>query len=114
MSILLHIADRQAWEAAVQSGDYRADSLAQEGFIHCSLAEQVIPVANALYRGRLDLLLLVIDPAKVTAEIRFEDCYEKGEEFPHIYGPLPVEAVGQVLAFEPDQDGRFTMPPAFT
>lgn len=109
MSKLLHIAERQAW-AAAESGDYRPDSLAQEGFIHCSLPQQVIVVANALYRGRRDLLLLVIDPVKVPAEIRYEDCYDSGQEFPHIYGPLPTAAVSQVLTFEPGPDGRFALP----
>lgn len=111
MPMLLHIAERRAWAAAVQSDNFRPESLAQEGFIHCSLPEQVIAVANALYHGRQDLLLLVIDPAKVPSEIRFEDCYESGQEFPHIYGPLPVEAVDQVLAFGPEPDGRFILPP---
>jgi uncharacterized protein (DUF952 family) len=106
----LHIAERRAWSAAVQAGDYRPDSLAQDGFIHCSLPEQVVPVANSLYRGRQGLVLLVIDPARVPVEIRNEDCYESGQEFPHIYGPLPVEAVKQVLDFVPDQDGRFSLP----
>ena len=110
MSTLLHIAERQAWAAAVKTGQYRPESLAQEGFIHCSLPGQVVAVADALYRGRPDLVLLVIDPAKVTAEIRFEDCYQSGQEFPHLYGPLPVEAVAQILEFTPDPGGRFTLP----
>ncbi len=107
---LLHIAERQAWEAAQQTGLYRPPSLADEGFIHCSLAEQIVPVADDCFRGRQGLLLLVIDPARVAAELRFEDCYESGQQFPHIYGPLPVAAVGRVLAFEPGPDGRFTLP----
>lgn len=110
MPVLLHIAERDVWAAAGQSGTYRPDNLAQDGFIHCSLPEQVIGVANAIYRGRQDLVLLVIEPAKVPAEIRYEDCYESGQEFPHIYGPLPVAAVTQTLAFEPGPDGRFGLP----
>jgi uncharacterized protein (DUF952 family) len=110
MTTLLHIAERKAWLAATQFGEYRAESLDDEGFIHCSLADQVIPVANAMYRGRKDLVLLVIDPAKVPAEIRFEDCYESGQEFPHIYGSLPLVAVDKVLEFGPGPDGQFTLP----
>lgn len=109
--MLLHIAERQVWEAAVEEGIYQPASLEDEGFIHCSLAEQVIAVANDFYRGRQGLVLLVIDPEKVPAEIRFEDCYESGQEFPHIYGPLPVEAVDRVLDFAPGPDGLFFLPP---
>jgi uncharacterized protein (DUF952 family) len=111
MAILLHIAEGQLWETAAQTGDYRPESLTQEGFIHCSLPDQVVPVANDFYRGRQDLLLLVINSSKVSAEIIFEDCYQSGQEFPHIYGPLPVEAVEQVLAFAPGPDDRFSLPP---
>ena len=110
MPTLLHIAERQTWAAAVKTGEYRPESLAEEGFIHCSLPDQVEAVADAMYRGRPDLVLLVIDPANVPAEIRFEDCYQSGQEFPHIYGLLPVDAVEQVLEFKPDEDGRFTLP----
>jgi len=111
MSLLLHIAERQAWTVAVKTGDYQPESLAQEGFIHCSLPEQVVPVADSLYRGRQGLILLVIDPDRVPAEICFEDCYESGQEFPHIYGSLPVEAVKRVLNFAPGLGGRFSLPP---
>jgi len=113
MSSLLHIAHREAWNSAAKTDHYRPESLAKEGFIHCSLPEQIVPVANAMYRGQPDLVLLVIDPARVPAAIRFEDCYQSGQEFPHIYGPLPVVAVDQVLAFEPDSDGRFILPVDF-
>ena len=44
---LFHIVDRTAWQAAAASGEYRPDSLSSEGFVHCSFAEQVAPVANA-------------------------------------------------------------------
>jgi uncharacterized protein (DUF952 family) len=110
MPTILHIAGRQAWAAAVKAGQYRPESLAEEGFIHCSFPQQVVTVADDRYRGRTDLILLVIDPAKVTAEIRFEDCYECGQDFPHIYGPLLPGAVEQVLDFKPGPDGRFTLP----
>lgn len=107
---LLHIAEREQWAAAVRAGQYQPESLAEEGFIHCSLPEQIVPVANEVYRGRQGLVLLVIDPQNVAGEIRFEDCYESGQEFPHIYGPLPVEAVAQVLDFSPGLDGLFARP----
>ena len=112
MAILLHIAEKGAWIAAQESGQYRPKSLAAEGFIHCSLPEQVVSVADTFYRGQTGLVLLVIDPARVPAEIRFEECKQSGQEFPHIYGSLPVAAVDRVLEFEPGPDSRFTWPAA--
>lgn len=112
--IILHIARREEWETAVTLGQYTADSLATEGFIHCSTVEQVLMPANALFRGQTNLLLLCIDPAQLTAPLVYEDCYETGVQFPHIYGVLNVTAVQRVLDFPPQADGSFILPPYFT
>ena len=54
------------------------------------------------------LLLLVIDPDRVEHEIREE---QSGDElFPHIYGPLNVDAVVEARPFPPNADGTFTAP----
>lgn len=105
---LLHIAPIDRWRAA--AGRYIDPSLESEGFIHCSTADQVLVPANERFAGRTDLVLLVIDPRLVDAEIVFEDCYDTGTPFPHIYGPLPVEAVLRVVPFPPLEDGRFELP----
>ncbi len=106
---ILHIAPREAWAAALEAGVYRGDTLDGEGFIHCSTPDQVLRVADALYRGRRDLVLLVIEPGRVPSEIRYEG---EAERFPHVYGPVPVEAVTAVWEFAPGPDGRFALPPA--
>lgn len=93
-------------------GVYYGDTLASEGFIHCSTTQQVVKVANALYAGRKGLMLLCIDPDRVEAEIRYETPPGTDETYPHIYGPLNSEAVVQVVGFEPDLDGRFALPEA--
>ncbi len=110
MTSLLHITTREAWQAARAAGVYRAESLETEGFIHCSLLGQVIDVANARYRGRDNLVLLVIDGERVEPEIRYEDCYETGQDFPHIYGSLSLNAISDVIAFPPGPDGTFALP----
>ncbi len=108
--MILHITTRGDWEAARTLGDYRLDTLDSEGFIHCSTPEQVLGPANALYRGQDDLVLLVIDPARLTAELVYEDCYEAGEAFPHVYGPLNLDAVVGVVPFPSLPDGSFVLP----
>lgn len=108
--MILHITERAAWETAVAAGVYCAASLAREGFIHCSTRQQVLGPANELYRGRSDLVLLCIAPDAVQAEIVYEDSYGKGEAFPHIYGPLNLDAVIQVVKFSPNPDGTFSLP----
>lgn len=110
MATILHIAKRKDWQEARACGSYRGDTLASQGFIHCSTPEQVIPVANAVFRGQDDLVLLCIDTAKVDAEIRHENLEGGDELYPHVYGPLNIDAVVSVLSFEPQADGTFALP----
>ena len=110
MSMILHIARREEWEAAQATGDYRADTLTTEGFIHCSTPAQVLGPANALFHGQSDLMLLVIEPARLAARLVYEDSHGNGEQFPHLYGPLNLDAVTRVVPFPPGPDGRFALP----
>ena len=108
MSTIYHIAPRGEWEAADGQQSYTADSLATEGFIHCSEAHQVVGVANRLYRGRTDLLLLELDPERLTADVRYER--GGGDIYPHIYGVIDRAAVVRVIPFPPRPDGAFELP----
>ncbi|HEY1303716.1 MAG TPA: DUF952 domain-containing protein [Vicinamibacterales bacterium] len=106
--MILHITTDRAWLEARSQGAYTADSLATEGFIHCSTPAQVIWVANIRFRGRTDLVLLHIDPTRLDARIVYENL-EGGEQlFPHVYGAIPIAAVVKVTPFQPSQDGSFT------
>ena len=91
---LFHLALAADWDP--EASDYRGSTigrtLAEEGFIHCSTAEQVQATADRYYRGRSDVVLLGIDPGRVDAEIRVEG------GFPHLYGPLPTAAVTSATA----------------
>jgi len=107
--MILHILPESAWAAAKESGEYRGDTLATEGFIHCSTPEQVVEVANLRFSGRQDLCLLVIDPKKVGPAILFEDG-GNGRIYPHIYGPLNLSAVTAVIPFVPLASGTFELP----
>ena len=107
--MILHIARREQWDAALQLRVYRGDTLDAEGFIHCSEPRQVAEVANAFFPGRAGLVLLVIEPALLHSELRYE-LASNGQQYPHIYGPLNPDAVTQVVAFAPGADGRFALP----
>ena len=118
MTMIYHITTRHAWEQARAAGAYRGDTLDSQGFIHCSTAFQVVRVANMFYRGQHGLVLLCIDTDKVQPQVIFEQpinpdtgAAEPGaEQFPHIYGPLNLDAVVQVVDFPPNADGTFTLP----
>jgi uncharacterized protein (DUF952 family) len=106
---ILHIASAADWAHARATWSYAADSLATEGFIHCSTPAQVLGPANALFRGRVDLLLLVLDPTRIRAEIRYEGA-PGGEQFPHVYGPVDLDAVVRAVPFPAEADGSFRLP----
>jgi len=91
-------------------GTYTADSLAAEGFIHCSEPQQVVWVANSRFRGRRDLVLLHIDPSRLEAMVRCENLEGGQELFPHVYGAISVDAVVDVTPFAPLPDGTFRSP----
>ncbi|MDP2673492.1 MAG: DUF952 domain-containing protein [Dehalococcoidia bacterium] len=107
--LILHITRRGDWEQAKSVRLYRGDTLDSVGFIHCSTENQVLTVANTSFRGQRDLLLLCIDLDKVGSEVRFEGP-SAGELFPHIYGPLNLDAIVNVLEFTPGKDGTFQLP----
>lgn len=108
--MILHITHAADWQNARAAGEYRLDTLDTEGFIHCSTPEQVLRPANEFFAGQQGLVLLVIDPARLTANLVYEDLYETGVDFPHIYGPLNLDAVTAVVPFEPLPDGTFELP----
>jgi uncharacterized protein (DUF952 family) len=110
MDIILHITNRDDRDQARASGSFRADTLGTQGFIHCSTPQQVIRAANSLFQGQHDLVLLCIDSSKVAAGIEHENLEGGDELFPHLYGPLNLEAVVSVLDFEPQADGTFILP----
>lgn len=94
--MIYHVVTAENWQKAVQQGFYEAESLALEGFIHTSKAEQVQGVLQRYYKDKIDLLLLHIDEAKLTSTLKFELAPSINEEFPHIYGPLNIDAVVKV------------------
>ena len=112
---VLHIATLSSWQEAQRAGSYAPEGLAADGFIHCSKAGQVLRAAEAYYAGRTGLVLLVIDPGRLGSEVRWEPGTDQpGELFPHVYGPLDLEAVVAVHPFEPGPDGRFSLPASLT
>ncbi|HEX7135309.1 MAG TPA: GNAT family N-acetyltransferase [Iamia sp.] len=110
---LLHITTAAPWRVALAAGSHVTPSLHADGFIHLSRPDQVALPANRLYAGRDDLLLLVIDPERLDAEVRWEPGVPTDPEsmrFPHLYGPLPVAAVISVVPWRPGADGTFAAP----
>ena len=105
---IVHLCRREDWQQAQARGTYQAASLASEGFIHSSTWQQVTDTANRYFQGMSSLALLVIHPRRLQAELRWEDAGHG--TFPHIYGPLNLDAVLRIIDFNPEPDGTFNRP----
>jgi predicted cupin superfamily sugar epimerase/uncharacterized protein (DUF952 family) len=107
---VFHLCSRAAAQSALASGQYRADSLEHEGFIHLSRAHQVLPTARAYFAGVPDIVVLVIDPTLLSAPLLYEPpaplpsdtpkTDEPGELYPHCYGPIDAVAIVDVMELD--------------
>ncbi len=94
---IYHITTNDAWEKAKEKGCYEADSLETESFIHCSTNEQVEGTLERFFGGQTDLIKLVINPSKLTHELKYEIVPSLNIAFPHVYGTINVDAVIDVI-----------------
>lgn len=109
---IYHLTTPDAWEAARAAGAYTAPSLASEGFIHASTPAQVEGSANRFFEGQPTLLALELDPGRLRSELRWDLSSHSADPFPHVYGPIDLDAVVAVVAWDRGDDGRFRWPPA--
>ena len=102
---LFHLALKGDWEQAQDSGTYqwstRGMRLTEVGFIHCSWQEQVPKTFERFYADAGEIVLLEIDPTRLNSPLR-ADSIPTGELFPHLYGPLPIEAVRSITPYGSD------------
>ena len=87
MTVLFHIATARDWERAADTGTYTTGSLHRDGIIGCSSAAQHAAVANHLFAGQSDLVLLLIDTDRLQSEVRLEQAEAGGRPVPRVDGP---------------------------
>lgn len=95
-NFIYHITTATQWERAKALGKYEADTLATEGFMHCSTEDQVAGVLERYYKGQTGLVKLTIVKDKVERPLIFELAGSINEVFPHIHGALNLDAVIEV------------------
>lgn len=107
---LVHLCGVREWEDYRTAGEVRPASLDDVGFVHLSTRRQVHLPADRLFAGRSDLVLLYVDRRVLDAPLRWEPGVPGDPAamlFPHLYGPLPLDAVVDVRPYSPGVDGRF-------
>ncbi len=63
-----------------------------DGYIHLSAADQLQGTLDKHFAGQSDLVIAEVDLAALGESVKWE-VSRGGALFPHIYGPLPMEAV---------------------
>jgi uncharacterized protein (DUF952 family) len=97
MPIIYHVTTADKWKEAKAQGFYTNFSLNDEGFIHCSQDHQVAGVLERYFIDQKDLVKLVINTDKLTSKFVFDWSPSTQDTFPHIYGPINIDAVIEVL-----------------
>lgn len=118
--MIYHITTRAAWQAAETLGAYHAHADERAGFIHAATAQQIVTVANTFYKDQTDLVLVCIDESQLEAEVRWEAPMhptadgppevDEDERFPHIYGPVNLDAVVRVVDLPIGPNGNHRLP----
>jgi uncharacterized protein (DUF952 family) len=95
--VVYKIMSRQEWETAQAQGIYKGSEVDRaDGFIHLSAAHQVRATAQKHFSRQTDLLLLSVREEDLGQSLKW-DVSRGGDLFPHIYGPLPISAVSEVI-----------------
>jgi uncharacterized protein (DUF952 family) len=118
--MIFHLTTKTAWDEAQTKGEYVAESLATEDFIHCSTLAQALPVANHYYKDQDALILLMIEDTLLSSELKWEapsggtppPGVPEGDPFPHIYGPINLDAVVSASDLIRDANNEWVLPPS--
>lgn len=107
--MIYRITTQEDWARAKAGDVFASEDLANEGFIHCSELHQVLRTALRYYKGARDLMLLEIDESLLGESLKREDTTGRGERFPHVDAPIPLDAVVGVFALTEGETG-FQLP----
>ena len=99
-----------AYDAAKSEGLLvgAADDL-RDGFIHLSAGHQVAGTLAKHFSGQEDLLLLTVDAERLGPALKWEES-RGGDLFPHLYGPLRLDAAVAAEPLALDDDNRHILP----
>ena len=101
VQLIYHFTTLSEWEHAQDKGMYEPLSYATEGFIHCATDDQLDRVLQKHFQHHENLVKLVIDPTRLTQQLKYDAVAGEQGEYPHIYGPLNLEAVTQIIFLDP-------------
>lgn len=110
---VFHLTEPEAWAEAQREGHLSPASLASEGFVHCSTAEQLVGTIQRHFPSATVLVLLELDPTDLGADLRWEES-RPGETYPHLFRSLDPSEVRRAVRWERAADGSVTLPSELT
>lgn len=109
-AIIYKICPERLWREAETAGVFGGAAIdLTDGYIHFSTAEQARETASRHFAGQRDLLLIAVRAAALGAALKYEPS-RGGALFPHLYGPLNLEAVAWVKPLPLDERGVHLFP----
>lgn len=109
MSHIVHALSESDWESFQEQGEYRPESLDEHGFVHCSKPGQMVVVADYNHADSDEMVLLLLDGSSLDSPVRYESGENGASAYPHVYGPLTLDAVVESFPFVQDETG-FRLP----
>jgi len=88
---IYHVVPEGLWKS-FHGSVFEIENQDAEGFIHCSFAEQIDGVLKRYYSDAKRVVILEIDPSKLKSKLVIESS-TGGENYPHVYGPINIDAV---------------------
>jgi uncharacterized protein (DUF952 family) len=104
---IFHIFEKARWAEAQARGEYFPEAFEKEGFIHFSSKHQLKATAERYYKGQAGLGVLKVEVGRLKAPLRYENLTGGEELFPHLYGPLNLDAVTQIVLLGLTHEGAF-------
>ena len=91
--LIYHITSSENWKLHQYQDKYLESSLKTVGFIHCSKKDQVVRSFFNYFGEDKHLVLLTINPLKLSSQLKYDPAPKNNELFPHIYGPINMDAI---------------------
>ncbi len=111
MSLIFKIATKADWAQAERAGHFDGSAHDKaDGFIHFSTASQLAETLRLYYAGVNDILLIAVDGKALGETLKWEHAPSRGEDFPHLFAPLPLSAVRWVKPIGRDAQGMAVLP----
>ncbi len=112
-NLIYKVTNRSEWKSAQDAGVFAGAPVdLEDGYIHFSTEIQVRETVEKHFQGQTELLLLCVEINRLGHEIKWEES-RGGQLFPHLYVPLKVEAVVEVIDLPNGDDGTFIFPDKF-